>query len=236
MKPNSTLRKEARHHLDGFWGTFVLMTFLYFIILTVCELPSQIAEQLKLGGMASTSLAATLSFIGFVLPLCLLPMSWSYSVSFLKHSRGNQVELGALFSGYKDFSRVFGTMFLQGVYTFLWSLLLIVPGVIKALSYALTPYILHDHPELQYNSAIERSMSMMDGNKLRLFLLILSFIGWAILALFTLGIAFLWLYPYMQASATAFYEDVRADYEANYAFNDERQTDYVSRNDRGADF
>lgn len=236
MKTNSMLRNEARRHLDGSWGTFVLMTFLYTIISAICELPSQVAELLSAGGFGSAPLIATLSLISFGLVLCLMPMGWSYTVSFLKHSRGDEAELSDLFSGYKDFSRVLGTVFLQGLYTFLWTLLLIVPGIIKSLSYALTPYILHDHPELQYNSAIERSMKMMDGNKLRLFLLLLSFIGWAILALFTLGLAFFWLFPYISASVTAFYEDVRADYEANYAFNDERQTDYQSRNDRGTDF
>lgn len=115
-------------------------------------------------------------------------------------------------------------------------MLLIIPGIIKSLSYALTPYILHDHAELQYNSAIERSMEMMDGHKMRLFLLYLSFIGWGILALFTCGLGFLWLTPYVNASLAAFYEDVRADYEANYAFNDERQADYASMNAPGSDF
>lgn len=235
MKPNSTLRKEALRHLDGSWGTFVLMTFLCAVISVICQIPSQVSELLfKLG--TSTSLAVSLYALSFALLLCLIPMTWSYTVSFLKHSRGESVEIGSIFSGYSDFIRVLGTMFLQNLYTLLWSLLLIVPGIVKYFSYAMTPYILLDHPELQYNSAIELSMRMMRGNKMRLFMLYLSFIGWAILALFTCGIGFFWLEPYVEASVAAFYEDVRADYEANYAFNDEHQTDYLSRNDRGTDF
>lgn len=211
------------------------MTFLYLIITTVCQLPSQLADILRAGGAHGMSVSV-LTLLSVVLMLILLPLGWGYAVSFLKHSRGESVDLGGLFSGYKDFSRVFGTVFLQGLYTVLWSLLLIVPGIVKSLSYAMTPYILLDHPELQYDSAIERSMRMMRGNKLRLFLLYLSFIGWAILATFTCGLGFMWLAPYVEASVAAFYEDVRADYEANYAFNDDRQTDYLSRNDRGTDF
>lgn len=235
MKPNSTLRKEALRHLDGSWGTFVLMTFLCAVISVICQIPSQVSELLvKLG--ASPFLAVSLNALSFVLLLCLIPMTWSYTVSFLKHSRGESVEISSIFSGYSDFTRVLGTMFLQNLYTLLWSLLLIVPGIVKYFSYAMTPYILLDYPELQYNSAIELSMKMMRGNKMRLFMLYLSFIGWAILALFTCGIGFFWLEPYVEASVAAFYEDVRTDYEANYAFNDERQADYLSRNDRGTDF
>ena len=75
-------------------------------------------------------------------------------------------------------------------------------------------YILVEKPELSANEAIELSIKMMDGRKMDLFLLYLSFIGWAILAIFTLFIGYLWLYPYMYTSLAAFYEDVKADYES----------------------
>lgn len=74
----------------------------------------------------------------------------------------------------------------------------------------MTDFILKDHPELANNGAIEKSMVMMEGNKMKLFLLDLSFIGWAILCLFTLGIGYLFLQPYMQAAHAAFYEDLKA--------------------------
>ena len=121
-------------------------------------------------------------------------------------------ELGALFDGFRDFGRIFLTLFLQGVYTLLWTLLLIIPGIVKAYSYAMTSYILYDNPELQGNAAIEKSMRMMRGHKLELFLLHLSFIGWALLCILTLGIGLFWLVPYVQASQAAFYEDVKEEY------------------------
>jgi len=234
MQSNSFLRSEARRHLDGVWGTFVLMTFLLYLIQYVCQLPSQFADAFKAN--IDFSLVSNLSGVSIILTLLLLPMNWSYSVSFLKNHRGATVDFGDLFVGYKQFTRIFGTLLLQALYTLLWTLLLIIPGIVKSMSYALTAYVLHDHPELQYNAAIERSMSMMEGNKMRLFLLCLSFLGWAILALFTCGIGFLWLAPYVQASMTAFYEDVRADYEANYAANDAHQADYASMNAPGSKF
>lgn len=211
MKSNSSLRAEALRHLDGKWGTFVLITFLYTFIAFVCGLPSQVSSTLQQAQIESSANPA-LTTIGFLLTLALIPMSWSFSVMFLKNHRDERCDIPDLFAGYKQFGRVFGTVVLAGIYTLLWSLLFIIPGIIKSFSYALTNFILKDKPELSFNSAIELSMKMMEGNKMRLFLLYLSFIGWSILALLTCGIGFLWLIPYMNASMAAFYEDVRADY------------------------
>ena len=106
--------------------------------------------------------------------------------------------------------RIFVTMLLQAVYTILWSLLLVIPGIIKSYSYAMTSFILKDEPEMKNNAAIEKSMAMMEGNKMKLFMLDLSFIGWAILCIFTLGIGLLFLQPYVAISRAAFYEDLKA--------------------------
>ena len=112
-----------------------------------------------------------------------------------------------------------GTVVLVFIYTFLWSLLLIIPGIIKHYSYAMTPYILKEEPEMKNNAAIEKSMVMMDGNKMKLFMLDLSFIGWAILCIFTFGIGFLFLQPYVAISRAAFYEDLKAQQGGNVEVN-----------------
>jgi uncharacterized membrane protein len=106
-------------------------------------------------------------------------------------------------------------MFLVMLFTFLWSLLFIIPGIVKCFSYSMTPFILEEHPELSANEAIDHSRAMMKGHKFDLFWLLLSFIGWGFLCLFTFGIGYLWLTPYMETSVAAFYEDVKADYEVN---------------------
>lgn len=97
---------------------------------------------------------------------------------------------------------------LKGVYVFLWSLLFIVPGIIASYSYAMTEYILAEHPELTANEALATSKEMMDGNKWRLFCLHFSFIGWSILCAFTMGIGNLWLNPYKNAATAAFYREI----------------------------
>jgi uncharacterized membrane protein len=110
--------------------------------------------------------------------------------------------------------KVWGNLLMK-IFIFLWSLLFIIPGIVKIFSYAMTPYILEENPELSAGEAIDRSRAMMRGHKFDLFWLYLSFIGWIILSFFTLGIGLLWLVPYVQTSVAGFYEDVKADYEAN---------------------
>ena len=97
---------------------------------------------------------------------------------------------------------------LRSLYILLWSLLFLVPGIIASYSYAMTDYILAEHPDMTASEAIERSKEMMSGNRFRLFCLEFSFIGWSILCGFTMGIGYLWLRPYKQAAIAAFYREV----------------------------
>ena len=97
---------------------------------------------------------------------------------------------------------------LQGLYILLWSLLLVIPGIIAAYSYAMTEFILAEYPELTASEAIAQSKEMMSGNRWRLFCLHFSFIGWDILSSLTLGIGSLWLRPYKQAASAAFYREI----------------------------
>ena len=100
------------------------------------------------------------------------------------------------------------TRLLRALYTFLWSLLFIIPGIVAGFSYAMTDYILAENPELTADEAINQSKTMMYGNRFRLFCLQFSFIGWDILATLAFGIGHLWLTPYKQAAYAAFYREV----------------------------
>jgi|SRR5690625_2288142 len=108
----------------------------------------------------------------------------------------------------KNFVNTLTTYLLKMVFIFLWSLLFVIPGIIKTFSYAMTDYILVDNPDLTANEAIKESQKMMNGNKLRLFILHLSFIGWYLLSILTLGIGLVFLIPYIKAAETAFYLDL----------------------------
>ena len=216
MQLNSELRAQARERLEGKWGTFVLMTFLMLVIQTILQIPGYIGSLLEI--LSPENVLASLSFsnISNILSLLALPLSWGLTVSLLRNHREESVDLENLFDGFRGgrYTRVFCALFLVNLFTFLWALLLIIPGIMKAFSYALTPYILLDEPELTARQAITRSCEIMQGRRWKLFCLYFSFIGWGILCLLTLGIGFLWLAPYMNASIAAFYEDARAEYEA----------------------
>ncbi|WP_455672021.1 DUF975 family protein [Phocaeicola sp.] len=201
MKRNSEYRNQAVDALTGNWVSAAVITLVYAVIMGIFGMPSQIAPSLW-----------TSSFN--LISILLLPLTYGYGILFLNLIRGTKPDLGPLFDGFKDFGRIFLTLLLQGVYILLWTLLLFIPGIIKAYSYRMTVFILKDEPALANNAAIERSMAMMQGHKMKLFLLDLSFIGWAILCCFTLGIGFLFLTPYMSAAHAAFYEDVKKEYEA----------------------
>ena len=216
MQLNSELRAQARERLEGKWGTFVLMTFLMLVIQTILQIPGYIGSLLEI--LSPENVLASLSFsnISNILSLLALPLSWGLTVSLLRNHREESVDLENLFDGFRGgrYTRVFCALFLVNLFTFLWALLLIIPGIMKAFSYALTPYIIMDEPELTARQAITRSCEIMEGRRWKLFCLYLSFIGWGILSLLTFGIGFLWLVPYMNASVAAFYEDARAEYEA----------------------
>ena len=143
--------------------------------------------------------------------LLLLPLAWGYAVWILRFIRREDTSYGSLFNGYQQFARTFVTELLKGLYIGLWSLLLIVPGIVKSYSYAMTEFIMHDDETLSYDAAISRSMELMQGHKMQLFLLDLSMIGWALLCLLTAGIGFIFLEPYVSCCHAHFYEDLKAE-------------------------
>ena len=115
------------------------------------------------------------------------------------------VKLENLFDGFKQFGSSFLLWLLEWIFLTLWTCLLIVPGIVKSFSYSMAFYILPDNPGIGAAEAITRSRKMMDGYKIQLFKLYLSFIGWALLCCLSLGIGFLWLIPYIKLSEADFY-------------------------------
>lgn len=200
MDSITNYKNRALSALENKWGNFVAITFVYGLIIGITQVLSGDKDS-----------PAILHLIGLVLFILALPLTWGYQTLFLGAVRGGEVTAKDMFEGYNKelFSRVLTTTLLYYVYVFLWSMLLLIPGCIKAYSYAMTPFILKDNPEMKNNAAIEESMRMMDGHKLELFLLDLSFIGWAILSILTCCIGFLWLTPYMNMARVNFYEDLK---------------------------
>jgi len=127
---------------------------------------------------------------------------------------GEEASIGSLFTYLSHWKTTALAKLLQVVYILLWSLLLVIPGIMASYSYAMTKYILAEQPELTAQEALARSKELMYGNRWRLFCLQVSFIGWAILCIFTLAIGNLWLIPYMEAATAAFYREITGTWES----------------------
>ena len=119
-----------------------------------------------------------------------------------------------IFAYFRHWKTTTAARFLKALYVFLWSLLLVIPGIVAAYSYAMTPYIQAEHPELPADRAITMSRQMMYGHRWRLFCLQFSFIGWDILSAMTFGIGELWLRPYRMAATAAFYREISGTWRA----------------------
>jgi uncharacterized membrane protein len=190
MKENRELRALARSQLHSGWLAAVGMLLVYGIILGLSVLV--IVGPIIIGG------PLTLGFLGY----------------YLRKARGENAELKNLFDGFKLFGKSFLLYLLKVIFIALWSCLLIIPGIVKSLSYSMAFFILRDNPEIKATEAITGSRKMMKGYKGKLFGLCLSFIGWGILSVLTLGIGFLWLYPYVSLSLANFYEGIKQNQSA----------------------
>lgn len=140
---------------------------------------------------------------------------------FANMHRGRAFGFATLTERFPIFLKALGLRLYIFLFTLLWSLLLIVPGIIAAYRYSMAPYLMAENPELGVAEAVEMSKYMMDGSKGRLFCLDISFIGWLILSSLTLGIGDLFLNPYRVSARTAFYLDLlerRSPYRRDYAY------------------
>jgi len=124
---------------------------------------------------------------------------------FIKISRNEEVTYKEVFTKTNLWLDFIVLTLIICVFITLWSILLIIPGIIAALSYSLVFYIKLDNPELGYIDVIKKSKELMNGHKLEYIILNLSFLGWIILGAFTLGILYIWLIPYMAVTECNFY-------------------------------
>jgi len=205
MKTRNELKNLALSSLDGSWGKAVLATVIFFLLCMVCGVP----------GPLFNSPAVSSSIFFPVLFLVLFPMIVGYCNAFKILAMGGSGGITEnMFSiGFRRYWHNVGGMLLLYLYTLLWTLLLIVPGIIKGLSYSMTCFILVDEPELSPEQAICKSMRMMEGHKMELFLLGLSFIGWIFLSVITLGLGYFAVMPYMYATFAGFYLNLKEEYQ-----------------------
>lgn len=138
------------------------------------------------------------------------PIEYGYIKMFLKQSRdGEKMVIGDLFNGFKeDFLDLFIINLVRAIKIILWSLLFIIPGIIKGLSYSMVYYIKADNPNYEWKDCFAESERIMKGNKGKLFILELSFIGWNIIGALCFGIGTFWVSAYTNATKAHFYQSI----------------------------
>ena len=183
---NKKLMAMARESLSGKWGLAV-GTFLVFWLIMVAAKSNGIAV-LLIGGLMLIGLA----------------------IFSLTIARNQDAKLEQIFKGFKkNFGTALVAYLLKAIFVFLWTLLLIIPGIIAAISYSQVFYILAEDDSISGMDALKKSKEMMYGYKWKYFCLRLRFIGWFLLCILTLGVGFLWLKPYIMISCANFYDDIK---------------------------
>ena len=148
--------------------------------------------------------------VGWVASFVVVPsLMLGVTMIYLNLAKGVSVDIARMFDGFQNVGPCVILYLLTGLFTFLWSLLFVIPGIIKGLSYSMGMYILAEHPEMTATQALDESKRMMRGHKWELFVLQLSFIGWFLLVPFTMGLLLIWLTPYVKMSTTNFYNCIK---------------------------
>lgn len=172
--------------------------------------PSLVASLIVLLGFDSEGLVASVLDLG--VSIAIIPLSFGATFYMLKLVRGRRVDVATdLFSKYSIFGLVLLTTLYISVMTTLWTLLFIIPGIIYAYKVIMVPFLLVDDggEKKTISELVETSKNMMDGYKMDYFVFQLSFIGWILLGIFTLGIAFIWVVPYVEVANVMYYEELK---------------------------
>lgn len=200
MSSISDYKMRASDSLDGIRGTLVIIYLAYTLIIAVISL-------IFLVPVAGYYIAAIIFLIVDG------PFLVGFSVVALSVIRSGTAETNMLFEGFNNFGRAIIAFLTTNLLVLCWTLLLVVPGIIKSFAYSQTYFILADFDDLSVSEARRLSEEIMRGNKWRLFVLNLSFIGWMLLGIISLGIGFLWIMPYMDATRAAFYDELIQDFK-----------------------
>ncbi|MBR3238895.1 MAG: DUF975 family protein, partial [Oscillospiraceae bacterium] len=162
--------------------------------------------------MTKATPSAGASLIDSLLRLAMAVVGVGFSLFVMNSVRRSQPAIGNLLDGFGMFPRVLFLIILQIVLIFLWSLLLVIPGIIAAYRYSFAVYVMIDHPEMSAMDCLRESKRLTTGYKRQLFLLDLSFIVWFLLTMIPIVgyIAQVYVTPYMESARVLYYEQIRA--------------------------
>ena len=213
------IKRLAREKMKGhFWDVFKPLLFIMLISAAIgfvvsfvfglagLPLTTETYYDFGYGAVPVSSYTPLGSIVNIILSLIDVVVSFGAIYYLVNFVRGKKVTKDDIFAVIKEkWLAIIVASILIGIFVTLWSLLLIIPGIIAAIAYSMTLFIIVDN-DLNGLEAIKKSKEMMKGYKGKYFGLMLSFIGWMILSVFTFGILYIWLLPYMELSCIVFYE------------------------------
>ena len=227
MLKSKELRAKAWNSLkDKYWMAFIVVivsgllvsigTGLVSAAQSMIDIvsmvdPSEMDSTMELGAVVINIMAFVLCIAGLMISIFIgNAASVGLTNYFIKNTNSTPTFADA-FSGFKvRYRRNIGTLLLVGIKVVLWSILFVIPGIIKSYEYAIIPHILADDPEISSKDAFKKAKEMMNGNKFRLFKLNISFIGWYVLCFVTFGIGTFFLMPYINATTAEFYVELKS--------------------------
>ena len=190
------LKAQAKAQIKGKIGILFLITLIVAVISCVA---SWVLGLIPVVGSIAAAVIVTPAF------------ALSMVRVYLNVVAGGQPQAADAFSGFDDFWAAFKVNFLVGLYTFLWSLLFVIPGIVKMYAYSMSMYILAENKGKSAKECINESKAMTDGHKMDLFVLGLSFFGWVLLCAITFGIAGIWVVPYINATYANAYKSLKGN-------------------------
>jgi len=243
MKFAADFRKLARNALRGKWAMAVIVCLLASLLGGTGGGPEMELErendktvfQVTYAGNVvfssdnfkpSAAVVAGVAFYALLGALFYLALSLflgsviglGYAKFHLNLIDGQNAEYANLFSYFSHWKNAVDARFMKGLYIFLWSLLLIIPGIVASYSYAMVEFLQAEDPSLSGQEALAKSTELMRGNRWRLFCMEFSFIGWQLLSALVWGIGELWINPYMGSAKAAFYREISDTWTSQDAF------------------
>lgn len=159
--------------------------------------------------------AGFIPVVGAIVSIVVTPaLALGLNMIYLGLTEGKNVEVGTIFKGFQSLGKALWLMILVAVFTFLWTLLFYIPGIVKGLSYSMAFYVLAENPEMTAREALRESKEIMQGHKWELFVLQLSFILWMLLVTVTFGIAAIYVVPYQTCTIANFYQKIKRQPQA----------------------
>ncbi len=209
---NGLLKEDAKSKLSGNWFKAAIITFIIWVLTDAFTQEAVVS----FGSSGTTTVNSTNGLFTIISLIVAGPLAIGAVYFYMKIESGEEGNINLLFDGFQDFKRGLIFHIVSTIFIILWALLFIIPGFIAAIRYSMGYYLMVENPDMQPMDALRESSELMRGHKMDFLMFSLSFVGWFILSVITLGIGFLMLVPYYQMAKLNFYRKITGDERIGY--------------------